>query len=129
MEENMGYEEFLTAVKIGLQEHLGNICKVTVKKNIREDGSVGDAVYIDKAGEASKPNLYLNVYYQLYQQGMSVDAILHEITEVYQWREAPLCTPISAESGGLSFVVFNYIHQFNDHFHLIIRQISGELNP
>lgn len=116
----MGHEEFLEAIKTGLQEHLGSACKITVKKSSREDGSVVDAVYIDKAGEASKPNLYLNVYYQLYRQGMGVDAILHEITEVYQWHDAPLHTRKSAERGGLSPVVFNYIHQLNDHFHLII---------
>lgn len=87
MEEKMEYQDFLSAIKTGLQKRLGNSYKISVEKVIKEDGNAADAVCMSKPGEMPKPQLYLNVYYSLYRQEMSTDEILTEITEVYQWSE------------------------------------------
>lgn len=87
MEEKMEYQDFLSAIKTGLQKRLGNSYKISVEKVIKEDGNAADAVCMSKPGEMPKPQLYLNAYYSLYRQEMSTDEILTEITEVYQWNE------------------------------------------
>lgn len=74
----MTYDEFLNTIKERAQERLGKLYKVSILK---------DALCLSKTEAVTKPALYLNAYYDLYQGEMPLDDILDEILEVYEWNE------------------------------------------
>ena len=83
----MTYDEFLNTIKERAQERLGKLYKVSIKKVLKNNGVLKDALCLSKTEAITKPALYLNAYYDLYQGEMTLDDILDEILEVYEWNE------------------------------------------
>lgn len=84
----MKYEEFIEVVKVKAQERLGEAYKVLVEKHMINNGTIVDTLCLNRAEEPPSPSLYLNTYFDLYQESMSLDDIMDEILEVYEWEEA-----------------------------------------
>lgn len=84
----MKYEEFTAIVREKAQERLGEAYKVMVEKHMTNNGMLVDALCLNRAEEPPSPSLYLNTYFDLYQESMSLDGIMDEILEVYEWEEA-----------------------------------------
>lgn len=84
----MKYEEFIAIVREKAQERLGEAYKVMVEKHMTNNGMLVDALCLNRAEEPPSPSLYLNTYFDLYQESMSLDDIMDEILEVYEWEEA-----------------------------------------
>ena len=83
----MTYDEFLETIQDRAQERLGTLYKVSVKKVLNNNGVMKDALCLSKTEAVVKPTLYLNAYYDLYQGERTLDDILDEILEVYEWNE------------------------------------------
>lgn len=83
----MTYDEFLKVITEKVQEHLGRQYIVGVEKVLKYNGVMMDALSMSRIGEKYQPTLYLNTYYEIYQEGTTMDEILNEILEVYQWNE------------------------------------------
>ena len=69
----MKYEEFIEVVKVKAQERLGEAYKVRVEKHMINNGTIVDTLCLNRAEETSSPSLYLNTYFDLYQENMSLD--------------------------------------------------------
>lgn len=83
----MTYDEFLDMIKDRAQERLGKLYKVSVEKLLDNNGVMKDTLCVNRVEEHTTPMLYLNAYYDLYQGEMSLDNIMDEILEVYEWNE------------------------------------------
>ncbi|MFR5602311.1 MAG: DUF5688 family protein [Lachnospiraceae bacterium] len=87
----MVYNDFVTCIQTLLSLHLGNEVSTDIRKVTKNNGRVLDGLCLLKAGEISAPTIYLNTYYQCYQDGMSMEEILTDILELY--KKNPLPSP------------------------------------
>lgn len=69
----MKYEEFIEVVKVKAQKRLGEAYKVLVEKHMINNGTIVDTLCLNRAEETPSPSLYLNTYFDLYQENMSLD--------------------------------------------------------
>lgn len=83
----MTYDEFLVKIKDRTQERLGKLYKVSIDKQLNINGVTKDTLCVSKVEEHTAPMVYLNAYYDLYQGEMTLDDIMDEILEVYEWNE------------------------------------------
>lgn len=87
----MVYETFLEHVRQHLQEHLGNGCTITIHKIPRNNGKLMDGLSILMPGTQMAPTVYLNPYFEQYREGMSMDAVIQDILELFYNNPAPTC--------------------------------------
>lgn len=83
----MTYDEFLDMIKDRTQERLGKLYKVSIEKLLNNNGVMKDTLCVNRVEEHTSPMVYLNAYYDLYQGEMTLDDIMDEILEVYEWNE------------------------------------------
>ncbi|MCM1179086.1 MAG: DUF5688 family protein [Clostridium sp.] len=86
----MNYEEFLDYMKEQLEEVLGERDEgakydIQIHKIVKNNGIVLDGLVIRRGEEPVSPNIYLNSYFESYQMGRPIAAILEEI--VLRYRE------------------------------------------
>ena len=96
----MNYQEFLEYIKENLidftielegekeenNQEDRKVYEVDIHKVIKNNGIELDGLTIRKKGEQVSPNIYLNSYFESYQMGKPIAAIMEEI--VYQYRKA-----------------------------------------
>lgn len=80
----MKYEEFMEAVKKGMQEKLGEEVKVRLHRVMKNNSVVMDAISIYRAGSNIAPTIYLNDFYQDYLQKGELEEILNALEMVYR---------------------------------------------
>lgn len=83
----MTYDGFLEMIKDRAQERLGKLYKVSIEKLLDNNGIMKDTLCVNRVEESTTPMVYLNAYYDLYQGEMTLDDIMDEILEVYEWSE------------------------------------------
>lgn len=83
----MTYDEFLKTIVDRSQERLGKMYHVCIEKVLKNNGEKKDALCMRKEESTVEPVLYLNPYYDLYQEQMTLDDIMDEIMEVYKWNK------------------------------------------
>jgi len=77
------YEEFLEKCMEGLKERLGEEYTIQVNTILKNNSITLDGVVILKEGAKLTPNIYLDQYYVLYEQGESLTEIIDSILQVY----------------------------------------------
>lgn len=82
--EEMSYEDFLTTMRDLVKQNLGEEYKVELKHITKNNGVELDSLIILKKNERITPNIYLNVYYQSYVEGVPLDMIKSEIVNLYE---------------------------------------------
>lgn len=87
----MVYETFLEHVRQHLQEHLGNGCTITIHKIPRNNGKLMDGLSILMPDTQMAPTVYLNPYFEQYREGMTMDAVIQDILELFYNNPAPTC--------------------------------------
>lgn len=87
----MVYETFLEHVKQQLLEHLGSGCTITIHKIPRNNGKLMDGLSILLPGTQMAPTVYLEPYYDQFCGGMSMDAVIQDILELFYNNPAPTC--------------------------------------
>lgn len=109
----MVYQSFLTTVTETLQEELGNLYQLSIQKVTKNNGTVLDGLCISKENEHIFPTIYLNPYYEHYQNGMPMEDILGEIMDLYRNRaHMPSITSeqLTSFSQFQDKVIFRLIH-------------------
>lgn len=79
----MIYNTFLNTVKETLQNRLGEEYHVMIQQIPKNNGTMMDGLCIMKPSERITPTIYLNTYYNYYEDGSSMDEILSEILSLY----------------------------------------------
>lgn len=85
----MVYETFLNALTTQLQAKLGEDYMLALRSLPRNNGVTLDGLTIQGPGNNMAPTIYLNPYYDQYQQGMSLDEILSDILILYHTTPHP----------------------------------------
>ena len=80
----MVYEMFQTKVADSLRSQLGSDYKLTLLKVPKNNGMILDGLSITRKDLAASPTIYLNSYYERYQEGIPFNSIVSEILQIYQ---------------------------------------------
>jgi hypothetical protein len=81
--EVMNYEDFLTTMKDLVKQNFGDEYKVELKHITKNNSVELDSLIILKQNERITPNIYLNLYYQSYMEGVPLDRIKNNIINTY----------------------------------------------
>ena len=90
----MVYETFLETVKQSLKERLGPEFTLMLQPITKNNGLILHGLCIGKAGERAAPTIYLNHFYESYQNGRPFNALLDDIMALYQSSPLPGNLPI-----------------------------------
>lgn len=80
----MVYEIFQTKVTEAVQSLLGETYQLMLQKVPKNNGTLLDGLCITQQDESLSPTIYLNSYYERYQDGVPFDSIIKEILDIYQ---------------------------------------------
>lgn len=81
---HMVYEMFQTKVTDTLKAQLGEDYRLILQKVPKNNGTVLDGLCIMHKTAKSSPTIYLNSYYERYEEGISFHSIITEILQIYQ---------------------------------------------
>lgn len=80
----MDYNTFISTVKLALQEKMGDGYHLAIRPIPKNNGVLLDGLTIQPPMSQIAPTIYLNPYYEQYQEGMSIDEILSDIQNLVQ---------------------------------------------
>ena len=80
----MDYKVFLETIRQALQERLQKDLQLIIRPVPKNNGILLDGLSIQSLDSCLAPTVYLNPYYTLYQEGMSIDAICSDILGLFQ---------------------------------------------
>jgi hypothetical protein len=78
------YDEFLSLIEEQVSELAGDEYNVRIVPVRRNNGVMLDSMLITKPGDMICPNIYLNAFYDCYQEGMSIPAVAERIMIQYR---------------------------------------------
>lgn len=79
----MVYKVFLETIVNHFQKELGNDYQITLRQIPKNNGILLDGLCISKPNFSMSPAIYLNPYYEQYQSGMTMNAIICDIRGLY----------------------------------------------
>ena len=79
----MVYEMFQAKVTDTLQSCLGTDYQLMLQKVPKNNGTLLDGLCITRKEQKISPTIYLNSYYERYQEGIPFHSIVKEILQVY----------------------------------------------
>ncbi|WP_394523062.1 DUF5688 family protein [Lacrimispora sp. JR3] len=85
----MVYEAFLETIKQSVGERLGPDFTLILQSITKNNGLVLDGLCIEKAGEKAAPTIYLNQFYEPYENGIPINEIVEDILLLYQTNRLP----------------------------------------
>ncbi len=85
----MVYEAFLETIKQSVGERLGPDFTLVLQSITKNNGLVLDGLCIEKAGEKAAPTIYLNQFYEPYENGIPINEIVEDILLLYQTNRLP----------------------------------------
>lgn len=93
----MNYKEFLETITQNLRRTLGDSCQIDVCPLSQNNGVTLDGLRIRRDGQIFVPTIYLNMYFDAYQNhSMNIEEILSDILGLYRCAAPPCC--LSEES-------------------------------
>lgn len=91
----MVYETFQTVLTEKLTQHLNPDCRILIQKIPKNNGVILDGLCIGQKGASIAPTVYLNSYFERYQEGASIEQIAEEISQLYSRDSSLLQTDFS----------------------------------
>ena len=85
----MDYTAFLETLKQALAKHLKDGQQLIIRPVPRNNGILLDGLSIGTPGLAFSPTVYLDPYYEQYQEGMSIEAISMDILNLFSNNQPP----------------------------------------
>lgn len=80
----MIYNNFAEKVKAEVADKMGGRFMVSLKKVCKNNGVILQGLLITEEGQSVSPTIYLDAFWELYQNGMSVGEIVKEIICIYK---------------------------------------------
>lgn len=109
----MVYEAFLSSVKEQLQHELGDHIQISIRRIPKNNGVILDGLCIHSDTAPVAPSVYLNSYFEQYEQGMTMEEIIQDLLNLYH------NTAVADTIGGMDFsrlepfeskIMFKLIH-------------------
>ncbi len=79
----MNYEDFVCCIQTKMKEKLGNEVQVELHRIVKNNSVVLDGLSICEKGKGVAPTIYLNEFYEKYQEGVTIPEILEYMESVY----------------------------------------------
>lgn len=79
----MVYKVFLDAIKQALLSQLGDGYSLDIRQVSKNNGLILDGLCIRKTGQKAAPTIYLNSFYDLYQEGYEIQQLSEQILNLY----------------------------------------------
>ena len=95
----MTYEEFKDAVASQIKEHLPaeyDDATISITSVLKNNSLRLDGLTIRREDDTVCPNIYLNQFYEQYEDGRELEDILSDIARVRQSHEGPLDLDVAA---------------------------------
>ncbi len=89
-------EEFAEAVRDGVEALLGEGFQVEIHDSVKNNDTHLTGLIIRNAGSNIAPNIYLEYYFDKYQEGMTMEEITGRIIRAYKECHVPEHIDISA---------------------------------
>lgn len=80
----MSLDGFCTYIRLGIQQKLGEGCKVAVRTFVRNNGTALQGLVVFEQETNISPAIYLDDYYQEYMQGRNLEQIEAAIMRLYR---------------------------------------------
>ena len=80
----MVYESFLSSITEHLQHKLGDDYQIFIRRIPKNNGVILDGLCIHSNKRSMAPAIYLNSYFEQYEEGMSLDEIIQDILNLYR---------------------------------------------
>ncbi len=80
----MEYQEFIEKLREELQKKMGEETCMKIHKVQKNNGICLDGISIWREGENVSPTIYLNSFYENYQEGRAIKEIAQQIKELYE---------------------------------------------
>lgn len=80
----MNYREFLEKIKEEMGLRLGEECELSIQRVEKNNGVSLDGLVVFQPEKNISPTIYLNGYFVMYEQGISMDEIYDYIMETYR---------------------------------------------
>ncbi len=87
----MDYAAFLETLKQALTAHLKDGQELIIRPVPRNNGVLLDGLSIGSPDSTFSPTVYLDPYYDQYQEGMSIEAISMDILNLFSQNQPPEC--------------------------------------
>lgn len=87
----MKYQEFVCAVEKKMNQKMEGGMKANLHKTIKNNGTERVGIMIETPGKNIFPTIYLEEFYERFQKGEMIDAVIDDILKFY--RDAKLETP------------------------------------
>jgi len=87
----MEYNTFLESIRAALAAKITGDCQITVRTIPKNNGRMMDGISIQCPGEPMAPTIYLNSYYEQYQNGKSIEDIISDIIKLLESNPNPVC--------------------------------------
>lgn len=94
-EGKLEYQEFISAVRDRFLEKLGREAVVRVGTVEKINGIILDSVSVMENGVNISPALYMNSFYEEYEDGESFDAVFERIWDIYRRYRKSSCADVS----------------------------------
>ncbi|MDD3402700.1 MAG: DUF5688 family protein [Hespellia sp.] len=79
----MDYQSFLSAVERGMNERLSDDITVSIRTTVKNNGMKKQGITIAKKDVNISPTIYLEEFYQQYQNGKSLEEIIKKLDHFY----------------------------------------------
>ena len=80
----MKYEEFKEIIKREMKERFGDTKTVIIKPVVKNNSTIYDGLIIIDPNHNVSPTIYLEYYYQRYEDGVSIEDIIEDIMIIYK---------------------------------------------
>lgn len=79
----LAYEDFLVSMKQEIMTYLGEEYQIELKHVMKNNGVILDGLFIRMHDQAVSPSIYLNPYYEQYNEGRDFQEIVEEVIGIY----------------------------------------------
>jgi hypothetical protein len=88
-EQKSDYYSFIEAITRKVKEKMGEEYSVRIYKVTKNNALELDSLVLLKEGVNCAPNIYLNTYYEAYQEGISIKELADRLCNIYQSSSVP----------------------------------------
>ena len=90
----MQYQEFVCAVEKKMNKKMEGGMKASLHKTVKNNGTERTGLMIETPGKNIFPTIYLEEFYERFQKGEMIDAVIDDILECYQDAESETPTGV-----------------------------------
>lgn len=80
----MDYQQFLTAMESEVRQYVKRETEVSIKTTMKNNGVLRRGLMVSERGINISPTIYMEEYYELYQEGKPLKALANQIFKMYE---------------------------------------------